>query len=764
MNGYVIVFLAAMMLVFSSPILPSLWVLCCILATTLCVAAKRARYLVVFLAGLIWAGWHGEVFVSRTLAPEFYGVDLQIIGRITDIPRQNGQVTRFHLQVERIVTPDYPSPFPKHLRLSWYQHAPPLRLGDVWTFSVRLKPNRGLMNPGGFDLERWLFSQGIHASGYVRDKLPFTRHDSHPHWQHRWRDAVLQRLEAASLPPVVLAMSRALVLGDGGGLSRDQRQAFRLTGTSHLLVISGLHVSLVAMFCWGLGALLWRAVAWFWPPPLSREWMAAGVSLIGACLYASVAGFTVPVLRALIMLLVYLWYRCGRRHMPFSHPYFIALLCVLLLQPLSPMGAGFWLSFGAVAVIYFLLTRLRFVVSSVWHWLGWHALLSVGLMPLSVLFFGFWSPLTMVANAYAVPLVSLVVVPAVLVGVVALMLWENAGAWILSVIGSVFSGLLSSLQWLATQTDLHYWVAGASGLGIGLLMLAVFVALLPPAMRLTGLAVPLAAMVFWPDPERPPAGDFDVSVIDVGQGLAVLVETQSHRLLFDTGGRFSRHFSVAAVSVVPYLRHRGVSRLDTVVISHPDSDHAAGLAAVRDAVAVDSVVTHAVFDDRVDADAHCRRGDTWDWDGVRFTFINRSDPAYAGTNDHSCVLLIESGVSRVLLPGDIERPAEDELLASGIRGPLSLIVAPHHGSRSSSTPAFVDALRPHAVVYAAGFANRFGFPHAAVQARYRAIGAEAYRSDADGLVRFAFTPQGQRGGATRYRDAHVQFWRADFDL
>ncbi|MCB1757078.1 MAG: DNA internalization-related competence protein ComEC/Rec2 [Gammaproteobacteria bacterium] len=752
-----------MTLAYHSRILANSTVIFCCFAGFVFFGFRRNWIIAGFLFGLCWASFHGQRLVENALPSNLNGVDFDVIGTITGIPKRTDNKLRFYFAVEKINDKRL-APANRLLSLAWYDPDVELQAGERWQLTVRLKQNRGFMNPGGFDYEKWLIGKGVSATGYVREREPNRRLQPGGGLSlDGLRQRLSTRLAGLDLPDQPLSLIRALAVGDGSAISAASWDLFRRTGTTHLLVISGLHITLVAGVGWWLAGFFWSHAARVTDIGLCRETFAGLVSMSMACLYAALAGFTVPTTRALIMLLVYFGYRLMRRHMTFMEPLSIALLLVLLLQPLSVMTAGFWLSFFAVGLIFYL-QRLsppgRF---NPLHWFIWHGALSLGLAPMTLLFFSFASVLSVAANFIAVPLLTVLVVPLVLLGVLMLFIHPAVGQGVLQLSGLLLQWLLDFLDRLTALVVWQWWPAGAPGWSYALAVMAVALLFVPRGTGLNWLTLPLSAALLWPAQPVLREGEFALSVIDVGQGLSVLVETREHALLFDTGGRLSSRTSSADVAVIPYLRHLGLSKLDRLVISHPDTDHAAGLADIRDAISIDTVSTAKRFQGQIDAGEICDQQLQWRWNGVIFAFLNASANTFKKDNDHSCVLRVSSGQTSILLAGDIEQTAEQRLLEQGLQR-TTLLVAPHHGSRTSSSAAFVETLAPAYVVYSVGYRNPYGFPHEDVRQRYAALGAQAYRTDRDGLLKFHFTALGLVGAPQSYRNAHREFWRSKFDL
>ena len=704
----------------------------------------RCRPIVWLAAGLwcgvAWAALWGEARLEARLPAVLDKSDWLVSGEVVGLPDRDRRRLRFELRVLDLkpLAPVGRVPSLRRLRLSWYGPAPEVRPGQHWRLRVRLRHPRGFANPGGFDYAAWLFSRGISATGYVRDHPQNVLRGEAGGWSidaFRWR--VAEHIAGLSLPAPVRGLLRALTVGDGSALSGTDWTRLRAAGVLHLAVISGLHIGLAAGFGMLLGSLAGRLLLVLGARVPARHCGALTAWLSGG-FYALLAGFGLAAARAFAMLSVLLAVYLLRRRAARMAGFLWALAAIALLQPLAPLSPGFWLSFGAVAVLlaYFgsrpgggwlsATVRAQWVVP-----LG----TSVGLL----WFQGQIPLLAPLVNLLAVPWVGMLAVPAGLVGVVLLpvaptladVAWHLAGAVL-----QVFHLVLAALE---TTTGAWRWQP-AAGVRAEVLVLLVVVGLCllgPPGLGLRRYAlIALAAVALAGVPPRPP---LQVTVLDVGQGLAVVVETAHHVLVYDTGPALSERFDAGAAIIAPYLRRRGWSRLDALVVSHEDLDHAGGAVGLareypprrewrggKEGAYQDAGITP------------CRAGQHWRWDGVGFHILHpRGDEVRE--NDRSCVLLVETGQVRVLLPGDIEAGAEARLLAAGVAPEaVTLLVAPHHGSATSSSPQFVARVRPGHVVYAAGYHHHFGHPHAAVVARYRALGARAWHTAAEGALRFVW--------------------------
>lgn len=711
--------------------------------------------------GFSCAAWRAEIRLADHLGAEWEGRDVEVVGVVAGLPQDFAGGTRFEFDVASVPAG---AVVPARIMLSWYQarreaersEALAVRPGERWRFTVRLKRPHGNANPGVFDYEAWLLERNIRATGYIRPEPP--QRLSAMVWRP---DYVIERLRLAVresfariLPEAAYPFAGVLValtVGDQKAIQGDLWTTFNRTGTTHLMSISGLHVTMVAaMFGW-LISFGWRRV-----PALALRWPAqkAGLlaGILAALIYSLLAGFAVPAQRTLYMLMVAGAAMLSGRIVAASRILALALLVVLLIDPMAVLAAGFWLSFGAVgALLYAGSAQVGEAVGwreklRSWGVVQWAATLAS--LPVLLLVFQQFSLVSPLANALAIPVVSFIVTPLALLG--ALIPW-----WpILALAHQVLAWLMIFLDfcatwpvWVAPAPPL--WAALAAGLGIA-------VCLLPrgyPGRWLGGLL--LVPALFWPV-DKPPAGAAWITVLDVGQGLATVVRTREHTLVYDPGPLYSAESDAGQRVVVPYLRAQGLSQIDMLVVTHRDTDHSGGAASVLSALTVDAVRSSVAGW----VGERCVAGQNWAWDGVTFEMLHPADDAYAGDakpNHLSCVLRIETGGTRILLTSDIEAPDEAALLA---RYPddlaADLMLVPHHGSKTSSTPAFLAAVGAGEVIVPVGYRNRFGHPKPEVMARYGAMGTRVWRTDRDGAVRVVM---GESPPAiSAWRQEHRRYW------
>jgi competence protein ComEC len=779
------------------------------------------RWLVIVLlsieAGSAWAAWRAAQRMAVELPAAFEGRDLQVEGCIASLPVSTDDGLRFAFEIERGM-PDIAG-FPRRVQLHLHARTGVARVrpGESWRFAVRLRRVHRAVNFHAPNIEAGMLERGLRATGYVRDRSP-PRFMPTPglgciarHWGMRLealRLAIRDRVEAALPAAAHLGIIVALAIGDQSLISDIDRRRFVRTGTGHLIAVSGLHVSLVAGALASLVSLAWRRL-----PGLAGRaplwWAAPRASAVAGALaalaYAGLAGFGVPALRAFTMLASAAIAATAGRQLAASTVFAWALGVVAIVDPWAALSGGFWLSFGAVAAILFATSgyvdgrgRSEFVQPvepirrtepteptrpgwlSLSMWLdrlrpAWRIALrtqwavTIALVPLTLFWFAQIPLVGPLANAIAIPWASLVVTPLTLAGVV---MPAPFDAWAWQAAHLALIALMGLIGWLG---DPGWAVLPLRAPNLLTLVLATAGAiwwLAPPGWPLRAMAWILWLPLFAPDNNRPEPGEFRLTVFDVGQGGSVLVETHAHRLLFDTGPRYSGDADAGRAIVLPAFAAAGIGRLDRLIVSHADADHAGGAASVADALRIESLRASLADDhplwrgspgptgiDPANA-RRCRAGESWDWDGIRFAML-WPDAATAGQskarNSASCVLHISNGRVAALLPGDIEAAQEHTLVETGSAAlRADLLLAPHHGSRTSSTESFLDAVAPREVVFQVGYRNRFGHPHPAVAARYAARGARLHRSDRDGAIRAS--SRHDRFVIERCREVHHRYW------
>jgi len=747
----------------------------------------KLRLFLCLLIGLSWGIFSAHLLIKDSLPATFDGEDILLSGTIVGLVDTNAKRSRFSFRVDlaRPVADSSQEIALKKILISWYSKKD-LRSGERWQFVARLRQPRGFVNPRAFDYQAWLHQQGYGATGYVRAAYPASRVQGSPLsidsvvvapaiLSAELRSALRERIDSADLSARGRAVILALTIGDKQRLS-DWWQDLARMGIVHLLVISGLHIGLIALLGAGVGSGLNRAIILCRqmmfklglgsPSINSKPWLTPVCGLLAAFLYSLLAGFSLPTQRALIAAAVIVAARlCHRKIRPLLCMLW-ALLLIAISQPLAVLSAGFWLSFSAVGLLIWWFSPWQSIhkKSGLLRTASAQLALLVAMSVPLLLFLGKVSWLAPLVNLIAIPWVSFVTVPLSLLGavmptsVLAEMFWQWADRSI------------AALWWLleAIPEQLGFIVSplAISPLLLTAVILAGLALLLPRGIAARWIAMlPLMLLLIFSKPDIP----LRITVLDVGQGLAVTVETKNHTLVFDTGVAFSRQFSAGSGIIAPYLWQQGRGIIHTTVISHEDADHSGGLASLQKVLPSELLLAGpaVTYTDSVIQDSqftHCNGGQYWIWDSIKFQILAAEDRPQSGNNS-SCVLLVSflNALGRqvnILLPGDIERSGELTLLRSAALKDiaLDLLLAPHHGSKTSSTQAFVQQLEPQHVVFSAGYRHQFGHPHRTVVERYRQVGSKIWNTGEQGAITFNWLSTGELH-VSAARDKQLRWWR-----
>ncbi|MGI9308368.1 MAG: DNA internalization-related competence protein ComEC/Rec2, partial [Gammaproteobacteria bacterium] len=684
------------------------------------------------------------------LPAQLVGHDILITGIVSEFPRTSTGIQRFHVEL----IPEPRGRLPQRIYLAWYADTPEMSAGSCWQLRVRLRQPRGLSNPGGFNYARWLYSRGIGATGYVRRSalnkpVSCGRNES---TILDFRAQLARRLQSVLGNSPHFPILLGLALGTRHLLSDDQWAYLRATGTTHLMAISGLHIGLAAaLFMW-LGRLLGGGLLF-----LGMRWQPITCGRLGAVAgafaYGLLSGLSVSALRALVMLLIAVALVLSRREVNLLNVLSATLLIALVINPLMIFEQGFWLSFGAVASIGFAFAGRvsgdedTDYQHNRWVRAGWiirrlgraQLIFTLGLAPLVLYMFGELSLLGPLVNLLLIPVFAFVLVPGILLGVLLFVFWEAAGVLLLQCCLLLIQAVFFVLETCA-GLDWSLWRPGtATVVALLLAWLGVGVVIAPVALPLRGLLCSLFLPVVVG--LRLPSGEsgLRLTVLDVGQGLAAVVQTADHTLIYDTGPAY-RSSDAGQNVVIPFFRHTGLRKPDLIVVSHGDSDHSGGLASLVSYFPDTPVISPAASQLRGVSSMSCTRGLAWNWDEVSFHFVYPEEGSVRSGNNASCVLLIQFDGHAILLPGDIEASVE-HLVAGRLRDwPIDLVVVPHHGSKTSSSPALVAAVKPKFAVFSNGYGNRWGFPHADVARRWSAAGACMLATADFGALRFSVQP------------------------
>lgn len=728
-----------------------LWMIAALLATIVVFPFRKYRPAGWFLLGWIWAFGAAALAMQNRLDPALEGKDLLVEGRISGIPQFFDYGVRFGFEIDTIDGVADRS-FPGKVRLSWYSSPFEFNSGERWRFQVRLKQPHGSLNPGGFDYEQWLYLQGFHATGTVRQRFANKRLEDAESSvsMDRLRESIAERLAGIFETSPVSGIIQALVVGEQHDISQQQWEVFRITGTTHLVAISGQHIGLVAGLAFLIAKWLWLRIG---SVRVSAPSVAAVCAIGCAMIYSALAGFSLPTQRAMIMISLVMGAILLRRKVLSSNTLALALFLIVLYDPTSVLAPGLWLSFTAVWLIIYTLSG-RIAGCGRWLSIGKvHIITAIGLAPLLLLYFQQISLIAPLANLLAVPVISLLVVPCCLAGSILLLIIPKAGILLLEAAGFTLEMLwvvlemlsrFSFAQWSGNQPAFLYLILAFAGL------LLLFAPRGIPA-RWLGVLM-LLPIVFAPLDPAPDKGEFRFTLLDVGQGLAAVVETANHTLVFDTGARISSRFDMGSAVVAPFLRSRNIRSINRLVISHADNDHIGGARSLNKLIPIEQILTSSRPSIDWRGANECKAGQTWTWDGIEFQMLAPLDKLSERKNDNSCVLRVQSRSHSILLTGDIEKSTERALVEQyGTRLASDYLVVPHHGSNTSSTTDFLEAVNPKYALIPAGYRNRYRFPRREVIARIERAGAKIYNTANSGAIFIWRDPQNPHADPLRYR-------------
>lgn len=739
--------------------------------------------LTTFSIGFCWAASFAQFRLSDELPKNWQQKSINIIGVIATLPEQTERGVRFQLDVEQVLSKDADLKVPRHIALTFYPKnsvnssssfntsslanaKSDFHAGQRWQFSVKLKRPHGTYNPHGFDFEAWALAQNIRATGTISNKSGNKKLQNFvikPAYLVEYcREKIGNRITHALADKPFAGVIRALVIGDDSQINADDWTIYLRTGTNHLMSISGLHITMLAGLVFALTAFVWRRIpSLVLLMPTRKAATIAG--LIIAILYACLAGLSVPTQRTLFMLMTFALALLLGRNLAVSRALAIALLVVVIIDPWAVIAPGFWLSFSAVAwIAYVSIGRLQTP-----HWLTaaihtqWA--ITLGLLPILIILFGQTSLVSPLANMFAIPVISLIVVPLSIFGSFLPTDIVLHGAH------AVLGWCMMILDWLANLPSAVWQQVAPPVWALLMALLGVLWLLLPRGFPQRWLGLVLLLPLFFVPTKSPDAGAMQVSVLDVGQGLSVVVKTANHALLYDAGSRYSAQNDAGSRIIVPHLRAEGIKKLDGFIVSHNDSDHSGGAASVLAQIPVNWLASSFDIskDWQIEKSIKCFTGQSWQWDKVKFEVLNPNVRSYENPdisdNNRSCVLKVSSQFGSVLLTGDIEKSAEGALLQANNDEATSdilssdVLIAPHHGSKTSSTDDFVRTVAAKHVIFTVGYLNRFKHPKLLIESRYIDSGAINYRSDYHGALQINFT-KNQPLIVQSWRQLQPKYW------
>ncbi len=801
--------------------LGSAWILGCSLVIFIRfkhhLVKKLSLFVLAGLLGFLWAATFATLRLSDELPQDWQQKNVEIIGVMASLPEVTEHGERFRFDVEKVLTKDaLNSPkIPQHISLNYYREVESTKpenasnltshfhAGERWQFTVRLKRPHSTYNPHGFDFEAWALAENIRATGAIRNKSGYKKLTNFV-WKPSYvieqaREKIGNKISQTLENKLYAGVIRALVVGDDSQISQAQWDVFFKTGVGHLVSISGLHITMLAGLAFSLVAFSWRRIpSLVMRLPTRKAATIAGVLV--ALMYAALAGWSVPTQRTVFMLLTFATALLLARNLAVSRVLAIALIVVVLFDPWAVIAPGFWLSFGAVALIaYVTVNRLKAA-----HWfktaINTQWAITLGLLPPLIFMFGQTSVVSPLANAFAIPIISLLVVPLAIFGsLLNLNFVLQASHFILEI-------CMHGLNYLA---NLPTWQQASPPMWTMLVaMLGMLWLLLPRGFPQRWLGIILLLPLFFVEVEKPKIGEMRVAVLDVGQGLAVVIQTRNHTLLYDAGSRYSAQSDAGSKIVVPYLRGEGVKKLDGFIVSHDDIDHSGGAASVLALVPVNWLASSfdLLNEMKPKKSIKCFSGQYWRWDNVHFEVLHPSLESYENAeikdNNRSCVVKVTSQFGSILLTGDIEKEAESLLLEHALQpqglSPQNIpakagysyvkpnihggdgdsvlnnkglekdyllksdvLIAPHHGSKTSSTVEFVQAVGAKQIIFTVGYLNRFKHPKPLIEKRFEESGAFTYRSDYQGAVLIDFKKNNPIK-MTAWRQSQPRYWHDSY--
>lgn len=755
MTSPALVFLAGVCALLALPGLPPAHVVAWVCGLTLVVALRSRHWVLLFgAAGFALCWLEAGRRLDDRLDPGLEGRSTEVLGVVASVPQSVRGGIRFVLATE----PE--DGLPSRIELTWYEPGFVPKPAARLRLEVRLRRPRGFANPGGSDYSARMLREGIGASGYVRRALDLGRSASEV-WRHPVlvaRGRVNETIRAVLGDRPATGIVAGLSVGLQDALSVEQWRSLARSGTSHLMAISGLHIGmLAAMVAWMTAAARRRFLRRGGTGTVRDAALVAGTST--AVAYAALAGWSVPTERTVVMIVIVAVALRLRRRVAPADVLGLCALSILVLDPLAPLAPGFWLSFGAVAAILFMTRGHLGSPGTLRSFAEVQLAVTIGLVPVLVGSFGTISLVSAPVNALAIPLYTLLIVPGVLLATSVAMIAPVVGEPALELVARLIDATWPLIEVSASWRLAAWGIAGLPSFAWLVMAVAATAAIAPlPAPARAASLLMLAALCAW-RAEPPRQGAVHLAVLDVGQGLAAVVETRSHVLVYDTGPSFRSGADAGALAVEPYLRHRGLREVDLLVASHDDDDHVGGAASLARLLPVRSRTASGRALDPLGEITPCRRGQRWDWDGVSFEWLLPGPVLLPDDNDRSCVLQVRAGAHVLLLPGDIERAAEEELLRFGRPDAADVLLVPHHGSRTSSGAALVAATRPRYAVVSAGHRNRWGFPVREVVDRWRDAGAVVIETSSAGAVEFDMDPGQSLPPPGEWRRRHRRLWQ-----
>lgn len=723
----------------------------------------RQRFAWLMVSSFLWVSGHIHWQLDHRLSALQNNKRLTVIGEVINIPTHTEYSTRFifkPVSMQNDIGQNYTGKLPQKLKLNWRSAPENLAPGQIWRLEMKLKQPHGFQNPGGFDYERWLFSKGFHATGYVLTSDQNRLLDKDLFSLSALRYHINQQIEAHCENCRYGGLIQALAIGYRGNIDPQQRRLLQQTGTAHLIAISGLHIGIISAVFYALGRFLWIRV--FFYSRINRREFAMMMAWMAGLGYSLLAGFDLPAQRAMLMLSVVLLSLLLRTPLNLLNTIVTAMILVLVAEPLAVLSESFWLTFSALFIIAFGSLLLQQQKSRLRQLVIIQCLFSILFIPLSLFIFGQIHSASLLANLLAVPLVSFVIVPINFILLTLFWLPDALLEVLYAGLNGLLAVLLNYLQFLQDSGLQAMSLSKIAGWKLLFLSFLLVLLLLPKGVLPKRCWIALLPMLVFLPQRQLDWGELEMTVLDVGMGTSIVMQTRHHSLIYDLGPGNDKGYSLGEWVVLPYLQHQGIARPERIVISHADQDHAGGFYAIRDKLDQKTVFTGTVEGikqkfSQLGIVRNCHQTSSWMWDGVKFEFLSTIMDKTDSENNRSCVLKISLLKQTILIAGDIEKRQELKLLAvAADKLKANILVAPHHGSLTSSSAEFISAIAAEDIIFTTGFLNRWGFPRAEVKSRYLATGALLYQTDKDGAVQIKC-----REGDCRlqtFRQLHPRLW------
>lgn len=756
-RGAVLFFLGGILTALVIDSINSLWYLLplILLIFSIFIWHKPYVYLILgFSCGFAWLLVNLTTYTNHQLPKSLENQPIKIQGRVVSIPEYQDHLLSFSVKAPYKLKLDwylYPSPIKAESKknataIPQKNSLPEINPGEKWQFTVKLKRPHSLMNPGSFDYLSWALEEDIQASGYIISAKKIAASSWH-NLDDQLRNYLKNKINFILGGHDLANFIAALTIGVRENITAEQWQILQNTGTNHLIAIAGLHIGFISGLVFFLTSFLWRRLPRL-PLLIATPRISASFSLLAAWMYATLAGFSIPTIRAVIMISIFMGYIIIRKIvLPWS-AWCLALFVTLAFNPLSVLSAGFWLSFSAVALIIFVASG-KVGSSNRWWRLGKIQIaLAMGLLPITLLFFHNGSLIAPVANTIAIPIIGFLTVPLSVFGVLTSIFSVTLAKPIL--LAALLSMQLTwkILTYLAHQPGFSYPISIQFWQAISMLF-SVILLLLPKGLPCKSLAIIFMLPLILLKSPDPKYAQVYLTVLDVGQGLSAVIKTQKHLLIYDTGARYSESYDMGQAVVVPYLQYYHIKSIDKIIISHGDNDHIGGLHSLLLSYPTTDILTSVLK--RIPNSLECLAGQRWQWDGVNFEILYPDNQHLGLDNNSSCVLRITTGNHQVLLTGDIEKLTENYLLEKNKdKLTATILVAPHHGSKTSSTKNFVNAVNPNFVIFSTGYLNRFHFPNQQTISRYQQLGVKLTNTAYTGAVQFVIGPTGKISAPNLY--------------